>query len=385
MRALCVTVLLAASVFAGCATNSACKTGCVGKPSAAEHAKEPLKVAVYADLGPGGIGAAEWYRIVNDSPDMTLKLIDGAGVRAGGLAGQDLFVMPGGSSSNEYSSLGLDGIARMKDFIRGGGGYIGTCAGCCLLMDGPRRARVMPWNTLGSESDLFYPQVKINEAGAKALGLKAGNHKLRYHGGPLMRATTNVIEGASFELWGTVDSECTYKGRVSKAKRMHGAAAILGGTYGKGRVFVTSMHPEYYESMHYIVVAAIRYVTGREVVIPRPQRKRGDLSVGYVMGSAKSIRNAQDMLDMAAIKGIDFQVLNGDDAFIDRFAHIDVLVAPAGIAKGKKNASTLRRAAEKFVSRGGTLLTCSAENTPPGGIVCRNAEEIRARVEKLAR
>lgn len=382
MRALGM-IVLAAAVFAGCATNSACKTGCIGESSAAEPAKETLKVAVYADRGPGGIGAAEWYRIVNDSPDMTLKLIDGAGVRAGGLAGQDLFIMPGGSSSNEYSSLGLDGIARMKDFIRNGGGYIGTCAGCCLLMDGPKRARLMPWNTLGSERDLFYPQVKINEAGAKALGLEAGNHKLRYHGGPFMRATTNVIEGASFELWGTVDSECTYRGRVSQAKRMHGAAAILGGTYGKGRVFVTSMHPEYYESMHYLVVAAIRYVTGREVEIPRPQRKRGDLSVGYIMGYPKGIRDVQNMLDVAAIKGVDFQVLNGDDAFVDRFAHIDVLVAPVGIAKGKKP-SALRKAAEKFVSRGGTLLTCSAEATPTGGIVCRNAEEIRERVEKLA-
>ena len=379
-----VIVVVAASLFAGCETNCVCETGCAGEAPAVEPAKEPLKVAVYADLGPSGIGAAEWYRIVNDSPDMTLKLIDGAGVRAGGLAGQDLFIMPGGSSSNEYTSLGLDGIARMKDFIRGGGGYIGTCAGCCLLMDGPRRAKVMPWNTLGSEPDLFYPQVTINEAGAKALGLKAGNHKLRYHGGPLMRATTNVIEGASFELWGTVDSECTYKGRVSKAKRMHGAAAILGGKYGRGRVFVTSMHPEYYESMHYLVVAAIRYVTGREVEIPRPQRNRGDLSVGYIMGSVKSIRNAQNMLDVAAIEGVDFQVLNGDDAFIDRFAHIDVLVAPAGIAKGKKT-SALRKAVEKFVARGGTLLTCSTEATPPGGIVCRNVEEIKARVEKLAR
>ena len=384
MRKLMI-VVVAAALFAGCATDCVCETGCAVESPAAEPAIEPLKVAVYADFGPGGIGAAEWYRIVNDSPDMTLKLIDGAGVRAGELSGQDLFIMPGGSSSNEYTSLGIDGIARMKDFIRGGGGYVGTCAGCCLLMDGPRRARVMPWNTLGAEPDLFYPQVKINEAGAKALGLKAGNHKLRYHGGPLMRATTNVIEGASFELWGTVDSECTYKGRVSKAKRMHGAAAILGGTYGKGRVFVTSMHPEYYESMHYLVVAAIRYVTGREVVIPRPQRKRGDLSVGYIMGAAKSIRNAQNMLDVAAIEGIDFQVLNGDDAFIDRFAHIDVLVAPAGIVKGKKKPSALWTAAEKFVARGGTLLTCSTEATPPGGIVCRNAQEIKARVEELAR
>ena len=367
-------IVIMAAVLAGCAT----------APKVASPDKAPLKVAVYADLGPGGIGAAEWYRIVNDSPDMELKLIDGAGVRAGGLVGQDLFVMPGGSSSNEYNSLGLDGVAKMKDFIRDGGGYIGTCAGCCLMMDGPRRARVMPWNTLGSEPDLFYPQVSINAAGAKALGVKAGKHKMRYHGGPFMRATTNVIKGASFELWGTVDSECTYNGRVSEKKRMHGAAAILGGTYGKGRVFVTSMHPEYYESMHYLVVGAIRYVTGREVAIPRPQRKRGDLSVGYILGYPKNIRNVQNMLDVAALKGVDFQALNGDDAFIDRFAHLDVLVAPAGIKKGKKT-SAMYKAVERFISRGGTFLTCSAETTPPGGIACRDAAEIKARIVELAR
>ena len=371
-------VIAAAAVFAGCATT------CVENEPAPATSTAPLKVAVYADLGPGGIGAAEWYRIVNDSPDMELKLIDGAGVRAGGLSGQDLFIMPGGSSSNEYNSLGLDGVAKMKDFIRGGGGYIGTCAGCCLMMDGKRRARVMPWNSLGSEPDLFYPQVTINEAGAKALGVRAGNHKLRYHGGPFMRFTTNEIEGASFELWGTVDSECTYRGRINAKKRMHGAAAILGGTYGKGRVFVTSMHPEYYESMYYLVVGAIRYVTGREVTIPRPQRRRGDLSVGYMLASPNSVRNAQNMLDLAALEGVDFQVLNGDDAFIDRFAHIDVLVAPSGISKGKKS-TALRSAVDRFIARGGTLLTCSTEMTPPGGIVCRNADEIKARIEKMVR
>ena len=56
-------LVMMAAVFAGCMT----------EPKAVSSDKAPLKVAVYADLGPGGIGAAEWYRIVNDSPDMELK------------------------------------------------------------------------------------------------------------------------------------------------------------------------------------------------------------------------------------------------------------------------------------------------------------------------
>ena len=372
-----LVVAVFAAVVCGCASERAVATG---KPCGAA----PLKVAVYADRGPGGIGAAEWYRIVNDSPDMALTLVDGAAVRNGALKGQDLFIMPGGSSSNEYNSLGLDGVEKMKEFLREGGGYIGTCAGCCLLMDGPRRARLMPWNTLGSEPDLFYPQVTVNEAGAKALGIEPGNHKMRYHGGPLMRMTANSIEGASFELWGTVDSECTYRGKVSQKKRMHGAAAILGGTYGKGRVFVTSMHPEYYESMHYFVVAAIRWVTGREVKIPRAQRRRGELSVGYLLGSVKGVKDAETMLAVAALDGVDFQALNGDDAFIDRFAHVDVIVSPDGFKAGKKFKAT-NAAVRRFIDRGGILLTCAPKATPKGGRVCRDKAALVEEVRKLAR
>ena len=122
---------LVVAVFCGCSTT---------KVDATTHATPPvatLKVGVYADRGPGGIGAVEWFRLVEESPDMQLKLLDGASVRAGGLGGIDVLVMPGGSSMAEFESLGTNGVAKMKDFIRKGGGYIGTCAGCCLLMDGP--------------------------------------------------------------------------------------------------------------------------------------------------------------------------------------------------------------------------------------------------------
>ena len=373
MRKILIFAAVAAIAY-GCASErvAECNDCC----------EAPLKVAVYADFGPSGIGAAEWYRIVNDSPDMKLTLVDGAAVRNGALKGHDLFVMPGGSSTNEYNSLGLDGVEKMKEFIREGGGYVGTCAGCCLLMDGPRRAHVMPWNTTGSEPDLFYPQVKVNAAGSKALGIAAGNHKIRYHGGPFMRMTTNTIEGASFELWGTVDSECTYQGKINAKKRMHGAAAILGGTYGKGRVFVTSMHPEYYEPTYYFVIAAIRWVTGREVRIPRPQRRKGELSVGYVLGSVKGVKDAETMLEVAALDGVDFQALNGDDAFIDRFAHIDVLVAPAGFKDGKKGNATYE-AVERFIARGGVLLTCAPKATPNGGRVCADHAALIEVVKEL--
>ena len=77
-------------------------------PSAA--AQPPLKVAVYADAGPSGIGAVEWFRLIEESPELELHLVDGAAIRAGALDGLDLLVMPGGDSKTEFTTLGTNGI-----------------------------------------------------------------------------------------------------------------------------------------------------------------------------------------------------------------------------------------------------------------------------------
>ena len=111
IRASLVCVLaygMLLGVLAGCATTE--------KPiEAMTSATPPLKVAVFADEGPGGIGAVEWARLVKTSPEMTLTLVDGKDVAAGKLAGQDVLVMPGGASKKEFKSLGPQGVARMKD------------------------------------------------------------------------------------------------------------------------------------------------------------------------------------------------------------------------------------------------------------------------------
>ena len=79
----------------------------------ATAAEAPLKVAVYADSGPNGVGAIEWFRLVHESPDMELKLVNGADVRAGALDGQDVLVMPGGDSRKEYATLGTNGAEKV--------------------------------------------------------------------------------------------------------------------------------------------------------------------------------------------------------------------------------------------------------------------------------
>ena len=53
-------------------------------------------------------------------------------IRAGKLADYDLFGMPGGGGlamMGQLDPLGEDGCRRIKDWVQGGGMYIGSCAG----------------------------------------------------------------------------------------------------------------------------------------------------------------------------------------------------------------------------------------------------------------
>ena len=380
----------AVAVVCGCSTTKPAAPCTEAKPQAActaptspAPAVAPLKVGVYADKGPGGIGAVEWFRLVQESPEMELKLLDGKMVRAGALDGLDILIMPGGSSYTEFESLGTNGVERLRAFVRNGGGYVGTCAGCCLLMDGPKkRARMMPWNTTGSEGNTMFPTFNLNAKGAAALGLKEGPHVMRYHGGPFLWPTTNVIADAHLEIWGTFDAEATLKGRLNANKKMFGAGAIVGGTYGKGRVFVTSAHPEYFNGTLYIVEAALKYVAGRTITFPPRRRKPGALAVGFLTNGISGVPTAETALALASQEDFDLAPINSDGIAQRHLDHVDVLVVSS--ATYKKDKSLAKTLAE-FTARGGKVLYCNlgAKDAPAGAATSTSGAAVAEAVRKL--
>ena len=373
----------AAAIVCGCTTtNVGSSCSGTGEKQAAPLAA-PLKVGVYADRGPGGIGAVEWFRLVDESPEMELHLLDGAAVRAGALDGLDLLVMPGGSSMTEFDSLGTNGVERMKAFVRNGGGYVGTCAGCCLLMDGPKnRARMMPWNSSGSEGHTMFPTINLNAKGAKALGLKEGPHVMRYHGGPFLQPTTNVIADAHMETWGTFDAEATFKGRINPKKQMYGSGAVVGGTYGKGRVFVTSAHPEYFNGTLYIIEAALKYVTGRTITFPPRARAPRVLSVGFLAKGISGVKTAKTAVALARAKDLDLVLIDKDGIARRRMDNIDVLVVPSSVFKKDVK---IAAAISAFTARGGKVVYCSlgAKDAPAGAVVSTSGDAVVEAVRKL--
>ncbi|GAJ07082.1 unnamed protein product, partial [marine sediment metagenome] len=58
----------------------------------------------------------------------TVMMVSANDIKNGCLDNFDVLVCPGGSGS-PFGELGLEGTLKIQDFISGGGGYIGICAG----------------------------------------------------------------------------------------------------------------------------------------------------------------------------------------------------------------------------------------------------------------
>ena len=340
------------------------------------------KVAMYVGNGVGGNGVVECLRLVNESPELELHLVDAKGVQSGALDGMDTLLMPGGSSDREYKALGSNGVARLDAFLRSGGGYLGLCAGCALVMDEKSRARMIPWKWSGSTPGTLFPAIKINEKGAAALGIKADTMPVRYHGGPLMWPSTSVFEGVNTEQWATFDAEGSMKGR-HKVK-MYGAAAIVGGTYGKGKIVACTVHPEYCFDTLKIVKGAFKYLIGQDVTFPARPRAWRALAVGLMTPDLSGLDVAEAILSLSAARNLDLVPVDADAANMRALDHLDVLVLVNDrIAKNRPLMDRIRA----FASQGGKVVGFGGgvKALPPGGVACRDGKEAVAAVKAMVK
>ena len=345
--------------------------GCVGpqaeKP-AETAAEKSLRVAVFVDKGARNIGAFRWLEITARMKDAVATPVDGAAVRAGALDATDVLVMPGGSSVTESKSLGPEGREKLKDFIRRGGGYVGTCAGCCLVMESakhhPDMLHLIPFKfgPSGGKADL---SIAFNERATALAGIKKGKASVRFSEGPVLLPSESV-EGASIEVVATYDSDINSMSDKERPSRA-GCAAAVAGTYGEGRLFVFAVHPEYDVDDHDLLRGAFRYVTGRkEIQWDYPQRRRGQLVVGFMCDDSFGVETARLVQRLVTNGEFDIVPLNKKEVETGELRNVDAVLAPDGagaaVLKASLGGGNAGRAKE-FLARGGRVFAwgCAAE------------------------
>ena len=309
-----------------------------------------MRLAVYVGDGARGIGTYRWLELTACAAGVETFPVDADAVRGGALDGMDALVVPGGSSISMAKSLGEDGRCRIREFVARGGGYIGTCAGCCLAMEPctyrPNMLGMVPFtfSEAGGGQDRAELKIRFNRRAEELAGIKEGFMRVKFSRGPVP-VPSHPVTNAEIEVVanyaGDVNAQ-TSKPRPSKA----GHAAALAGTYGKGRVFVFAVHPELDVDDHAALRGAFRYVTGREVTWTYPQRRRGQLVVGCLCGKTFGVTAAKFIQRLVRSAEFDLVPVSSDTLAEGARRHVDVVIDPATFSDdGAEALASLRRLA----------------------------------------
>ena len=341
-------------------------------PSSADtpSVKLPLKVGFFVDEGSRGGGVIQLARLIEYSPQLQLIPLDGQDLHDGKLKEIDLLVIPGGSGAQQIKTMQETGVKAIRQYVADGGAYFGVCAGFLCALNRPEWIGLLPYaldlDNIGSRAAVM---AEISEKGAKLLDIRPGSYKVIYSHGPVARRVEQPETGRSEEL-------AVYKNSISHPKTPRanfvGTPAMLYGQYGKGKVIVTSFHPESLTTTRPIALGCIYAVTGVKPAPMFPVRDFRPLRVGYhVTNSGKRGIAEMLMLDRQSDLDVNFSVSIPDGSL----EHLDVVVFPEN---GNQNAATALKDPQllTFLERGGKVIAVgpAAEAAPQHPNVTRLAD-----------
>jgi glutamine amidotransferase-like uncharacterized protein len=225
-----------------------------------------VRVAIYQDDG-SKTAAPNIEKCLKAAPGaFTFRRVTAQEIRDGVLKDFDVVVQGGGSGGGQAKALQEQGRENIKQFVRDGGGYIGICAGAYLATtDYSWSLHLLPakvvdrahWARGGGQVKL-----KMTPDGQKQLGVADEIVECRYNQGPLLAPM--AVEGmAPYRALALYESEIAEKGAPKGV--MIGTTAFAMTEYGKGRVFVSSPHPEATAGLDGIIRAAVAWAGGAAV------------------------------------------------------------------------------------------------------------------------
>jgi len=216
----------------------------------------------------------------NDDSEATLKRIIASGapcvcesiwcedIKNGGLSKCDVLLVSGGSGKLMAEALELDGRQAVREFVKGGGGYVGICAGAFLatdrhayslaLVDAEPLADDREIPQLGSVSMAVRGEgivtMELTDAGRRVLGDLRGLLGVRYAGGPVFSTdwTDNFPKYVAL---------ATYRTELVRREPQRGTMvqtpAVIAGSFGDGHIILFSPHPEMTQGLESLVRQAV--------------------------------------------------------------------------------------------------------------------------------
>lgn len=185
------------------------------------------------------------FKAFKKDPNLTVKIVSPDDIRAGKLADFDVLVQSGGSGGGQGKALGEEGREKIRTFVRGGGAYIGICAGAYLAScDYPWSLNIINAQVLDKKHwarGNGPVDVSFTAQGRELLAVAGDNLTIQYGQGPLL-APAQDAKLPPYEPWAKYEGEIALKGAPKGV--MPGTTAVAAASYGAGRVVCFSPHPE---------------------------------------------------------------------------------------------------------------------------------------------
>ncbi len=208
-------------------------------------ASEKIKVAIYDDAGCWREGITAFENLLT-LKNVEYSHISGADIKDGKLSNTkyDILYIPGGMADEYFNKMGFDGFAKIRHFVRSGGGYLGICGGAYLASDSviwegkkiDAGLNLFDGTAVGSLKEIIpwdkytMTDITVNKANPISKYLSS-KYSVLYYGGPALYPHKNAI----------IDTVATWDA-------YNNAPAIINFKYGKGRVFLSAPHPEIEEN-----------------------------------------------------------------------------------------------------------------------------------------
>ncbi len=232
--------------------------------SALAAESKPIRVALYDDAGAAGKGVPRVTELLGKTSDVKVTKVKGKDIAAGVLKDFDVVVFTGGSGHAEADAVTEKGREEVRQFVHGGGGYVGICAGAYLACSGfSWGIGVLNAKTVSSKWRRGRGEVQIEATalGKETIGLATEKRAISYANGPIIKPDTRD-DLPAFETLAHFRTELAENG--SPVGAMVNSPAIVRAAFGKGRVITSSPHPEQTEGLDNFVEQAVRWVAGRD-------------------------------------------------------------------------------------------------------------------------
>jgi glutamine amidotransferase-like uncharacterized protein len=221
----------------------------------ARDASRHLSVAVLASGVPGVASDTNVRNVLEGESGFALTSLSEQEIREGRLDRIDVLVVPGGKASVQGATLGSDGRNAIRDFVDGGGGYVGICAGAFLatanhqwglkLINARSESGVRYVPRRGNVSASFRGwgdvSVELTNEGRQLFGRTEPRFQLGYTGGPVF-SRANEPNMRDYQPLAYFRSEVWMHPFQKGA--MVNTPAILASQFGRGKVILFSPHPE---------------------------------------------------------------------------------------------------------------------------------------------